>query len=110
METKVMQKLKQTKGESISEVLIASLVLVFGFLLFVTMVQASMKMMKKSEDAYNDYVEVSNQLEAFVDPKPDGKLVFYVNAGTPSSREQEVDVKYIWNKKYKIGTYVYEKK
>ncbi len=110
METRVMQKLKQTKGESISEVLIASLVLVFGFLLFVTMVQASMKMMKKSEDAYNEYVEVSNQLEAFAGTKQDGKLAFRVNDGTPSSPKQSVDVKYIWNEQYKIGTYVYEKK
>lgn len=45
-----MKKLRSVNGDTITEVLIASLVVVFGVLLFATMVMSSFRVINSSED------------------------------------------------------------
>ena len=46
----MIQKLKSNAGETITEVLVASLVVVLGVLLYTMMVQSSFRIITKSED------------------------------------------------------------
>ena len=58
----VIQKLKNRRGESIAEVLIALLVSALGMLLLATMISASAKVIQKSKEAMREYVRSENAL------------------------------------------------
>ena len=57
------EKLKNTSGETIAEVLIASLVVVLGVLLYATMVSTSFHIITKSEDTMKKLYEAESALE-----------------------------------------------
>ncbi|MDD4526167.1 MAG: hypothetical protein PHX95_10065 [Lachnospiraceae bacterium] len=57
---RVLNKLRSTSGESISEVLISMLIVALGSIMFATMVMASKNLIQKSDTAYSDYVNKRN--------------------------------------------------
>lgn len=59
----MIKKLKSSKGESIAEVLIASLVMVLAFVMVANMIAASHKMIRKTDEYMADYYNVRNQYE-----------------------------------------------
>lgn len=61
---RVLGKIKSKKGESLSETLVAMLVVALGSILLVTMVIAARNIIQKSEDAYNHFIAQHNALES----------------------------------------------
>ena len=59
----MLKKLKSTAGETISEVLIASLVAVLGVLLFAMMVQSSFSIITSSEEKMQAFYEAESIVE-----------------------------------------------
>ena len=57
---RVLNKIKSTSGESISEVLISMLIVALGSIMFATMVMASKNLIQKSDKTYSDYVNKRN--------------------------------------------------
>ena len=60
---KLRKKIESKKGESITEVLVASLVIAFGSILLASMVVASTSIIKKSIIAYGQYISFHNEAE-----------------------------------------------
>lgn len=56
-------KLKSNSGESISEVLIASLVVSLAFIMVLSMIMASQKIIKKTDNRMEDYYDNRNSFE-----------------------------------------------
>lgn len=63
MKNTMMEKLKSSKGESIAEVLVASLVMVLAFVLVGSMIAASIKIIKKTDKYMEDYYSLRNDFE-----------------------------------------------
>lgn len=116
------RKLKSNRGESLAEVLLASLVISLGFVLFATMVQASSRMVKDSIDHYDAYLEVVNHLENATEfenlvvkqsnkPTMIIKVTKFNDLEVNDGRNSNINVDvYRANiNEHKIGTYVYEK-
>lgn len=61
---RMIQKCKAKGGETITEVLVASLVIAFGSILLASMVTASTKIIQKSMVAYNHYMDIHNGAES----------------------------------------------
>lgn len=59
----MIKKLKSTSGETITEVLIASLVVVLGVLLYTMMVQASFRIITKSEETMHNLYAAESTIE-----------------------------------------------
>ncbi len=59
----MIRKLKSTSGETITEVLVAALVVVLGVLLYTMMVQSSFRIINKSEDAMKDLYDAESKAE-----------------------------------------------
>ena len=57
---RVLNKLRSTSGESISEVLISMLIVALGSIMFATMAMASKNLIQKSDTVYSDYVNKRN--------------------------------------------------
>ena len=60
----MVKKLRSKSGETITEVLVASLVVVLGVLLYTMMVQASFRIIKTSEDAMKDLYDTESMIES----------------------------------------------
>lgn len=58
-----MKKLKEQKGESLSEVLVASLIIALALILLVNMVTASTRLVSKSSDTFDENMTVKNSAE-----------------------------------------------
>lgn len=61
--TRIKRKLIMKQGESITEVLVASLVIAFGSIFLATMVIASTRIIRRSIDAYDQYMNIHNSIE-----------------------------------------------
>ena len=59
----IISKLKNTKGETITEVLIASLIGGLGSLLFATMASASTKVISRGVDKLAEYTDIEQVME-----------------------------------------------
>ncbi|MBR2677671.1 MAG: hypothetical protein IKE28_12300 [Solobacterium sp.] len=59
----MMNKLKSTSGETIAEVLVASLVVVLGILLYATMVSSSFRIVTTAEDAMQNLYKTESAFE-----------------------------------------------
>ena len=64
MKKTVIKKLKSTKGESISEVLVASLIVALAFLMAASLITASYKIIQKTETKMSEYYSARNAYEA----------------------------------------------
>lgn len=62
--SRIQAKLRSSSGESISEVLVAMLVIALGIVMLVSMISASGNMIRRSEKVYADYMEQFNAMEA----------------------------------------------
>ena len=60
----MIRKLKSNSGETITEVLVASLVVVLGVLLYTMMVQASFRIITNSETAMQKLYDSESSIEA----------------------------------------------
>lgn len=60
---KILVKLRSNRGESISEVLVASLVIALALIMLVTMTMSAFRLTRKAEDAFNDYYDSENNAE-----------------------------------------------
>ncbi len=56
----LIRKLKQTKGESLVEVLISVLISSFALLVLATMITTTTKLVTNSKDRFDKYVEAAN--------------------------------------------------
>ena len=61
----ILRKLRSEKGESIAEVLVATLVVALGSVLFAGMVSASEKIVRNSDTAYDNYLNDHNAIEDY---------------------------------------------
>ena len=59
----IINKLKSTSGESITEALISALIAVLGILLFAMMVSTSFNIVSRSEEKMQDYYATQNLAE-----------------------------------------------
>ena len=59
----LQRKVFSRSGETITEVLVASLVIAFGSIILATMVVASTRIIKKSTEAYGQYMVLHNEME-----------------------------------------------
>lgn len=57
------RKLKSQNGESIAEVLVATLIAALATVMFASMVTASDNLIRKSDDAYKEYLQDYNDIE-----------------------------------------------
>lgn len=94
----VFKKLKSKKGESLSEVLIASLVIMMAFLLMHNAIIGASKMVEKADDNYKRTVNEYNALNKRDGEKNTGEIVIKVDGSEVSipvdlykSRELEGD-------------------
>lgn len=62
--SRIRNKLHSSSGESISEVLVAMLVIALGIVMLVSMISASGNIIRRSEQAYADYIKRFNAMEA----------------------------------------------
>lgn len=60
----MIKKLKSNSGETITEVLVAALVVVLGVLLYTMMVQSSFRIITRSEDAMTKMYAAESNIEA----------------------------------------------
>ena len=106
-----VKRLRSTKGESISEVLIALLISTLGIMLLAGMINASANMITKSKDKIKDYVAKENGIVAQSSSGAVGVVSFMKedNSGTIKLNEEEtVEVKYYENDeagKYTVKSY-----
>lgn len=82
---KVYAKLLSSKGESISEVLVASLVIALGALLVATMISASFRLLSREEQSYKEYIEQKNIFETLSETKDAGTLNITVTASNTTN-------------------------
>lgn len=69
---KILVKLSSNKGESITEVLTASLVIALALIMLVTMTMSAFRLTRKAEDAYNNYYDSENNAETSAGQKVSG--------------------------------------
>lgn len=74
----MIRKLKSTSGETITEVLVAALVVVMGVLLYTMMVQSSFRIIKTSDDAMKEMYEAESEIEKNLTPstEPNATVTF----------------------------------
>lgn len=71
----ILRKLRSENGESIAEVLVATLVVALGSVLFAGMVSASEKIVRNSDTAYDKYLSDHNAIEDY-EPSSKGSSSF----------------------------------
>ena len=59
-----IKKIKNQSGESISEVLVASLIVSLAFIMVLSLIMASQKMIQKTDDMMKKYYDDRNAFEA----------------------------------------------
>mgnify|MGYP003589568570 CR=1 FL=1 len=69
-----MKKLKSQSGESISEVLIASLVVSLAFVMVLSLIMASQKIIQKTDTTMESYYNARNAFEAGVSNSSTGVI------------------------------------
>lgn len=91
----LFRKLKSQNGESIGEVLVATLIVALGSVMFASMVSTSERLIQRSDSAYKEYLEDYNSIEENpLDPKKgtaasvkitseDGSVGIQLNASEP---------------------------
>ena len=106
-----VKRLRSTKGESISEVLIALLISTLGIMLLAGMINASANMITKSKDKIKDYVAKENGIVAQSSSGAvTGQVAFVVGSGenTQTIRLNEssdtVNVEYYENSEFGNNT------
>ena len=72
-----MKKLRSQAGDTIAEVLIASLVVVLGVLLFATMVQSSFSVINNSEKKMQDFYGYESDINSLKDGNSKNASVSY---------------------------------
>ncbi len=77
----MMDKLKSKSGETIAEVLVASLVVVLGILLYATMVSSSFRIVTKAENAMQELYAAESNVEAGTAGTPVSKSATFTCAG-----------------------------
>lgn len=78
----ILRKLRSENGESIAEVLVATLVVALGSVLFVGMVSASEKIVRNSDTAYDKYLSDHNAIEDY-EHSPGGSESSSVSISSP---------------------------
>ena len=78
----MIRKLRNNKGETITEVLVASLVVVLGVLLYAMMVNSSFHIINTAEEGMKKLYENESSLEGGTADKDDGKQVTFKNGKT----------------------------
>ena len=112
---KIIKKYRNQSGETITKVLVASLVIAFGSILLATMVTASTKIIQKSMVAYDQYMDLHNGAESLTDTglpsglkieKSDGtKVVLEAYKNTPDAiLSNEADQPGIYGRKLNTGS------
>ncbi|MCR5097194.1 MAG: hypothetical protein K6A70_10750 [Erysipelotrichaceae bacterium] len=98
MKKYVAIKLVSNKGESIAEVLVASLVITLGAIILFTMVNASFRILQNEEKKYKEFIKEKNKFEEEAFGEISG-------VGAPA----QVSIRYGDVKTYEIGVTVYSK-
>lgn len=102
--TKCEDKLRSAHGETITEVLVASLVIAFGSILLASMVVASTRIIKRSMEAYHLYTERHNAIEMLSVSGDSIKMgSFTVGIGNPATitDEDSITIGYLHSEKDK---------
>lgn len=71
MMKKIFRKFKSRRAESISEVLVAMLVVALGSVMFASMVMASQRIINGTQENYKQYIASHNALEEMDSNSPD---------------------------------------
>ena len=77
----MMNKLRNKSGETIAEVLVASLVVVLGILLYATMVSSSFRIVTKAEKAMQELYAAESDVEAGIAGTPEIKKATFTCTG-----------------------------
>lgn len=89
-----IKKLKSQSGESISEVLIASLVVSLAFIMVLSLIMASQKIIKKTDDMMEQYYSDRNAYEeqTVSSSATTGSIVVSNTSGTGCAVTGSIDV------------------
>lgn len=77
-----MNKLRNNKGESLSEALVAGLVIALALIILSTMVTASQKLIRNSIDAFKENIQEKNAAEYGGSDGTDGTVSLPTSGGT----------------------------
>lgn len=82
----VRSKISSNHGESIAEVLVASLVFALGMILLISMINASFRILTVEEKSYKDFVTEKNAFELLDESEVFGNfyVTISINNGGPS--------------------------
>ena len=93
MKKSILKKLKNNKGESITEVLVALLISVISMTLLAGMIAASASMTEKSKKKIDDYYKAENSLEVEAETEL-GTVNFYdADSETVKISSDDIEVK-----------------
>lgn len=87
-----MKKLKSCSGESISEVLVASLVVSLAFVMVLSLIMASQKIINKTDAMIKDYYTQRNLFEAREVDSSTGVITISNPAGQGSRMTGDINV------------------
>lgn len=109
-----MKKLKSTSGESFAEVLVASVVISLGMILLVSMINASVRIISRSEQAFDNYYEAKNNYNTGNISSSDAQVVRVETRGvnavnTPMNLPVNVKYAVSADGAYTFSTYEYRK-
>lgn len=110
----VKKRITSNRGETIAEVLVASLVIALGMILFVTMVNASFRLLKNEENSYKSFIETKNAFERIAENAEGhaGKVTVSVlqPGGTSTSLKCKDDIEIYSRVSSEMTFYRYEPK
>ncbi len=89
---KLVNRLSSHRGETISEVLVASLVISLGMLLVATMISASFRILSREEKSYREYIEQKNIFETYSESKDASTMTISITPSEAGIGELKRDV------------------
>ena len=83
----MIKKLKSDSGETITEVLVAALVVVLGVLLYTMMVQSSFRIITKTENTMKKIYETESKIEAEEGTGTPKGVIFGTDIASPGDKD-----------------------
>lgn len=87
----ILRKLRSENGESIAEVLVATLVVALGTVLFAGMISASEKIVRNSDTAYDKYLSDRNAIENYEHSSEDSESSSVSISSSEGDNSLEID-------------------
>ena len=104
----MINKLKSNAGETITEVLVASLIAVLGVLLFAMMVQSSFRIITTSEEKMKEIYEAESNAEGHVELIGGGPKTLNISPAIAPNKPTSISIN-VYGTENDEGIYSYKK-